>query len=261
MKNIGFFELAGFCGLLLAILTAPLKAEPGQHMDAVTGDNSANEPPLACNLNALDAEQRLRVHALVAELRSGIQQVKELPDGYAMRLSTDASNISKLGEYVSLERLCCPFFDFVIQAEREDGPVLITLTGREGVKDLARAEFSLTGTCLRHTGAEVASSQAESPLICNDGALTAAQLARLIQLIHEIRAAKKEIKELPDGYAVRLSASSSLIRDVTEYMSILRICSPYFETRLEVTRQSGPVWLTMTGRQGVKSLTKIELGI
>jgi hypothetical protein len=261
MKNIAVVELIGFCTLFLSILAAPLKAQSARRVDGAVGDNLATESPLACNLNALDAKQRIRVHELIVDLRSGVQQVKELPNGYSMRLSNDASNILKLGEYISLERLCCPFFDFAIEAQREGGPVWIMLTGGEGVKDLARSEFEPTRGDLNNADEKAASGQRQSPLVCNEAALGAARVKRLTQLVHEVGAAKQEVRELPDGYAVRLPSGSALVRDVAEYMSILRICSPYFETRLEVGCQSGPVWLTMTGREGVKDLAKTELGV
>ena len=52
-----------------------------------------------------------------------------------------------------------------------------------------------------------------------------------------------------------------MVQDVGEYMAILRLCSPYFETTLQVGCEGGQVWLRLCGREGVKALVKNELHI
>ena len=44
-----------------------------------------------------------------------------------------------LAEYVSLERLCCPFFDFAIEVGRGGGEVWLRMTGPEGAKGVLEA--------------------------------------------------------------------------------------------------------------------------
>ena len=41
------------------------------------------------------------------------------------------------------ERLCCPFLTFTLEVSPERGPLLLRLTGAEGVKDFIRAELHL----------------------------------------------------------------------------------------------------------------------
>jgi hypothetical protein len=48
----------------------------------------------------------------------------------------------KTVEFISLERLCCPFLGFALEVEPESGPVWLRLTGREGVKAFVREEVS-----------------------------------------------------------------------------------------------------------------------
>src|SRR5215471_8461622 len=165
--------------------------------------------------------------------------------------------IHDAAEFITLERLCCPFYDFALESEREGGPVWLTLTGREGVKEFAKIEFDV-----REIKADITQNNSkQSPLICNDSALSAAQLQRLVALLKQFRASKQESRELPDGYAIRLPKDASMIRDVAEYMAIVRLCSPYFETTLDVECDGGAAWLKITGREGVKARAKIELGI
>jgi len=63
-----------------------------------------------------------------------VREVRELPDGYAFRLPADAKLLSRAGEWISLERRCCPFFDFELRwASGEETPWL-RLTGSPEVK-------------------------------------------------------------------------------------------------------------------------------
>lgn len=213
------------------------------------------ESPLACNANALNAAQRDRIQALVKKLRESQRGIAELDNGYAVRFTGVGSSLGDIGEYITLERRCCPFFDFVLESEREGGAVWLKLTGREGVKEFARIEFQVRET---ETRIKPRNSN-ESPLVCNDGALSAPQYDRLVALLKGFRAAKQESKELPSGYAIRLPAS--MIQDAADYMGLVRLCSPYFETAVEVQREGGPVWLKITGREGVKALAKSEFKI
>ena len=102
------------------------------------------ESPIACVMAALDEEQRRRRAELEAGLGARIEEVRELADGYAARLPSDARTLVEVAEFVTYERLCCPFLDFGIRVEREGGPLWLTLTGREGVKEFVREEFGFT---------------------------------------------------------------------------------------------------------------------
>jgi len=48
--------------------------------------------------------------------------------------------LTKAAEFISLERLCCPFLRFSLEVEPEGGPIWLRLTGREGVKAFIREE-------------------------------------------------------------------------------------------------------------------------
>jgi hypothetical protein len=104
-------------------------------------ENVANESPIACDLTAIDAAQRERHQTKARALFAAVQEVKELPDGYTFRLPAEPAFILKVAEYISLERLCCPFFNFALELEPEGGLLWLKLTGREGVKEFLRAEF------------------------------------------------------------------------------------------------------------------------
>lgn len=64
------------------------------------------------------------------------------------------------------------------------------------------------------------------------------------------------LRELPDGYAFRLPAETQLISQVGTFVSRERLCCPFFNFTLEVTPDRGPVWLKLTGRDGVKEFVE-----
>lgn len=109
-------------------------------------DPKKTQLPLACDMTAIAAEQRPTHLATSRELFARIEEVRELEDGYEFRLADEPDLLTKIGEFVSLERLCCPFLRFAVEVEAEGGPVWLRLSGREGVKALIREEIGgLTG--------------------------------------------------------------------------------------------------------------------
>ena len=101
------------------------------------------ESPLICDLTAMDAEQRERYRVVAQHLHGTVQEVRELSNGYALRFSVAPSTVLLAAEFITLERLCCPFLTLVLEVECECGPLWLKLTGREGVKPFLRAELGL----------------------------------------------------------------------------------------------------------------------
>ena len=101
-----------------------------------------NASPIACQLGAFDPEESKRYKSLKEGMRSAILEMKELPDGLAFRFSSDPPIIVNLAEWITLERRCCTFFNFALEVETDDGPVWLSLTGGEGVKEFLQAEIS-----------------------------------------------------------------------------------------------------------------------
>ncbi|MGA7873661.1 MAG: hypothetical protein WCA22_22470 [Candidatus Binatus sp.] len=59
-------------------------------------------------------------------------------------------------------------------------------------------------------------------------------------------------RELPHGIAVQIATERMALAQLAEWVSFERKCCPFFEFRIEVAPKSGPVWLSLTGRAGVK---------
>ena len=96
-------------------------------------------------MTAIPADQRPAHLATSRELFSKIEEFRELPDGYEFRFADGPELLTKLGTFVSLERLCCPFLRFNVAVEPEGGPVWLRLSGRDGVKDFIREEVGALG--------------------------------------------------------------------------------------------------------------------
>jgi hypothetical protein len=101
--------------------------------------NPEGESALACEFGAMDDGQRERYRSLRRLLGEDFMEARELEDGYAFRHSPETGVLIALAEYVSLERLCCPFFDFAIEVGRDGGEVWLRLTGPEGAKGVLEA--------------------------------------------------------------------------------------------------------------------------
>jgi len=95
----------------------------------------SSESPLACDLDAISASDRPRYDQLRKMLAASATGKRELPDGIAVKISTERMALAQLAEWIALERKCCPFFEFRIEVAPESGPVWLSLTGRPGVKE------------------------------------------------------------------------------------------------------------------------------
>lgn len=104
--------------------------------------HAAKESPIACDMSAIEPGRRDQHIATGGEVFRAAVEILELPDGYAFRLPGEQDLLVKTAEFISLEKLCCPFLRFVLEVEPEGGSVWLRLTGREGVKAFVREEVS-----------------------------------------------------------------------------------------------------------------------
>jgi hypothetical protein len=99
------------------------------------------ETPFACDRTALDPAARKRhFDELGPALRDRIRGVRELADGYEFEFSADPATVQQVAEWAAGERLCCPFFDIVMELKREGAPLWLRLTGRAGTKQFIEAD-------------------------------------------------------------------------------------------------------------------------
>jgi hypothetical protein len=102
--------------------------------------NPTQETVFACDISALTPEQRKSHGAVSKALFADVAEVRETASGYEFRLSADSTTLARVADFITYERLCCPFFTFSVEVEPRSGPIWIGLSGDEGIKPFVIAE-------------------------------------------------------------------------------------------------------------------------
>ncbi len=89
----------------------------------------------------MDKEQRAHYSILTRQLFAAGRDVRELPDGYAVGFPANLQTIKDAAEFISYERLCCPFLNFEVAVEGEN--LSLRLKGEEGVKEFLKSEWGI----------------------------------------------------------------------------------------------------------------------
>ena len=77
------------------------------------------------------------------EIRSLTLERQELPDGYAFRFASDTQAILRVAEFITIERLCCPFLNFRVEVAEDNGP-----TGSVALSKLVAQQGGATASLL-----------------------------------------------------------------------------------------------------------------
>jgi len=97
-----------------------------------------------------------------------------------------------------------------------------------------------------------------SPFACDMTVIPAAERGTHHELIRRLMSeAIHDIRELPDGFAFRFAAEE--YDSVVRFVARERLCCPFLSFALEVTPERGPLWLRLTGAEGVKDFIRAEL--
>jgi hypothetical protein len=110
------------------------------------------------------------------------------------------------------------------------------------------------GNCCRNTTTE------QTGFYCNMGALTPAERERYKVLAEKLKAANVERKEEANGYAFRINPAGASLVDVAEWVNFEKRCCPFFDFEISSKREGGPLWLKVSGREGVKQFISQEFG-
>jgi len=117
------------------------KANPARA--AVKEQATVEASSFYCNLKALSVKERARHMLLTLEIERARVETIELGNGFAFRFQDGTVSLATLAEWVSAERKCCPFFDFEIELQGNNGPLWLKLRGKDGVKTFMQSEFGL----------------------------------------------------------------------------------------------------------------------
>lgn len=99
----------------------------------------------------------------------------------------------------------------------------------------------------------------DSTIACERAALTQEQRNRHFEeLGPALRSLKTGVRELPDGFEFKFPADMKTYQLVAEWAAGERVCCPFFDIDLRSEREGGPLWLRLTGRDGVKQFIQAE---
>ena len=97
----------------------------------------------------------------------------------------------------------------------------------------------------------------QSPLACDMTAIPAEQRPVHLAASRELFSHIQETRELSDGYQFRFD--SDVIRRLAEFVALEKLCCPFLSFAIEVEAENGPVWLRLSGREGVKAFIREEI--
>lgn len=95
---------------------------------------------------------------------------------------------------------------------------------------------------------------------CDMDAIPLASRNQHIAITKEIFGATQAIRELPNGYAFQLPHMAGLLPKIAAFIDNERLCCPFFSFTVDIEPASGPIWLQIAGRDGVKPFIRAELG-
>jgi hypothetical protein len=99
-----------------------------------------DEEVIGCLLSERD--YAMRSEELANGLFAMVDEIVELPDGYAYRFAGGDSLLESLLEFIAAERRCCPFLSFQIAFEPHGGPLWLRMRGSPRVKSFIAETFN-----------------------------------------------------------------------------------------------------------------------
>ena len=65
-------------------------------------------------------------------------------------------------------------------------------------------------------------------------------------------------RELSNGYALQIDTSRASMVTVAQWIDLERKCCPFFDFDVNMHGENGAVWLSLTGREGVKQFIAMD---
>ena len=103
--------------------------------------NMRSDTDFVCNMDVFTSAERENHFRAAAKLYKSVQEIQETETGYKFRFPNTSENIMKLAEFISNERLCCPFLDFTLNVSPNDALISLLLSGPDGTKKFLQAEL------------------------------------------------------------------------------------------------------------------------
>ena len=98
-----------------------------------------------------------------------------------------------------------------------------------------------------------------SPLACDLTAIPADVREEHVITAPQLFTLAQEVQELSNGFAIRFVNEPGRFMAIARFIENERLCCPFFNFGLEVEPNSGPLWLRLTGGEGVKEILQTTL--
>ena len=109
--------------------------------EVVKGSDDS-QPTMVCDLTAIGIDERDAHIAVARQLFGRVDRIQELPNGYEFFLPSDPSMLAKAAEFISRERICCPFLTMTLEVGPRTGPLSLRITSNaKGIKQFVRSEL------------------------------------------------------------------------------------------------------------------------
>ncbi|NWG07774.1 MAG: hypothetical protein HXY35_13950 [Chloroflexi bacterium] len=99
-----------------------------------------NTSPLACDMTVFTPVERESHIQNTLQLYQSVRDIRAVENGYEF-LFPHTTEMTKLAEFISKEKMCCPFLEFTLKVEPNKKPISLTLTGPDGTQEFLREEF------------------------------------------------------------------------------------------------------------------------
>jgi hypothetical protein len=100
----------------------------------------------------------------------------------------------------------------------------------------------------------------ETVFACDIHALTLEQREHHGEASKLLFADVAEVRETASGFEFRLSADSTTLVRVANFIMYERLCCPFFTFSVEVEPRNGPIWIGLAGDEAIKPFVIAELG-
>lgn len=106
--------------------------------------STSQDTPLVCNMDVFTPAKREHHIQTISQLFQKVQDIHEVENGFEFMFPNPNGSeiITRLAQFISNERLCCPFLEFTLKIASNDEPISLLLTGPEGTQEFLRAGFS-----------------------------------------------------------------------------------------------------------------------
>jgi len=92
-------------------------------------------------MDVFTAAQRENHTQTTTLLIHALQGVQEMENGYEFMFPNEADILLRIAEFITNERLCCPFLKFALHVFSNREPISLSLTGPIGTREFLQAEF------------------------------------------------------------------------------------------------------------------------